>query len=61
MAKLLGRTRQSLVRQYGDPVSQSSAGPRAQYLYFRNGIAVLVVSNVTMNYGIWDAAKWAAE
>jgi len=61
MAKLLGRTRQSLVRQYGDPVSQSSAGPHAQYLYFRNGIAALVVSGVTMNYGIWDAAKWAAE
>ena len=61
MAKLLGRTRQSLVRQYGDPVSQESAGPRAQYLYFRNGIAVLVVADITKNYGIWDAAKWAAE
>jgi hypothetical protein len=61
MAKLMGRTRQSLVRQYGDPVSESDAGPHAQYLYFRNGIAVLVRSDVAMNYGIWDAAKWAGE
>jgi len=61
MAKLMGRTRQSLVRQYGDPVSESDAGPHSKYLYFRNGIAVLVRSDVTMNYGIWDAAKWAAE
>lgn len=61
MAKLLGRTRQSLVRQYGEPVSQSNVGPRAQYLYFRNGIAALVVSDVTKNYGIWDAEKLSAE
>jgi hypothetical protein len=61
MAKLLGRTRQSLVHQYGEPVSETSAGPHGQYLYFRNGIEALVVSNTTMSYGIWDVANWAAK
>jgi len=59
MAKLLGRKRQSLVRQYGEPVSEASAGPRGQYLYFRNGIVVTVVSDATLGYGIWDVAKWS--
>jgi Domain of Unknown Function with PDB structure (DUF3857)/Transglutaminase-like superfamily len=61
MPKLLGRTRQSLVRQYGEPVSEASAGPHGQYLYFHNGIEALVVSNTTVSYGIWDVAKWAAK
>lgn len=60
LAYLVGRTRQSLVRKYGEPVSQESAGPHAQYLYFRNGVAVLLVSDTAMSYGIWDVAKWAA-
>ncbi|PWT85902.1 MAG: transglutaminase [Acidobacteria bacterium] len=61
MAKLLGRTRQSLVRQYGEPVSEAAAGPHGKYLYFQNGVAVLVVSDATMSYGIYDVTKWSAK
>lgn len=61
MAKLLGRTRLSLIFEYGEPVSQAAAGPQGQYLYFRNGVAVLVVAETTVGYGIWDVAKWAAK
>lgn len=58
---LVGRTRQALVRKYGEPVSEENAGPYAQYLYFRNGVAVLLVSNTTVSYGIWDVAKWSTK
>jgi hypothetical protein len=58
---LVGRTRESLVRQYGEPVSEASAGPHGQYLYFGNGIAVLLVSGKTTGYGIFDVTKWAAK
>jgi Domain of Unknown Function with PDB structure (DUF3857) len=61
MAKLLGRTRQSLTRQYGEPVSEASAGPQLQRVYFRNGIAVLLVSDVAMSYGIFDVTKSAPQ
>jgi Domain of Unknown Function with PDB structure (DUF3857)/Transglutaminase-like superfamily len=61
MTSLMGRTRQSLVGQYDEPVSEADAGPRGRYLYFGNGVVALVVSGATVGYGIWDVAYWAAK
>jgi Domain of Unknown Function with PDB structure (DUF3857)/Transglutaminase-like superfamily len=58
---LVGRTREYLVRQYGEPMSEVSVDPHGQYLYFRNGIAVFIVSDKIISYGIYDATKSAAK
>jgi len=53
LANLLGRKRQSLVQQFGAPVSEGKAGPRGQYLYFRNGILAWLSSGTTIGYGLY--------
>ena len=60
MAKLLGRGRQALTDQYGEPAEKRSES-RGQWLYFHNGVVVLLVSDVTASYGIYELHGSAAK
>ena len=57
LANLLGHKRQYLVRQFGEPVSETSAGPDGQYLYFGNGVCALLHSGTTISYGVSAVTK----
>jgi len=57
MANLLGRKRQYLVRQFGEPVHEEGAGPHSRYLYFPNGIIVMLAADTSVAYGIYATTK----
>lgn len=57
MASLLGRKRQYLTRQFGEPIYEEGAGPRERYLYFANGIIALIAADTTIAYGIYARTK----
>jgi len=52
---LIGRTREELVHEYGEPIGSSPAreGEDWQYLYFLNGVTTLMLHGKTFAYGVY--------